>query len=146
MGDSDEVMAFGKKLHMNPLEQKKYKYHLETIKINERQVAKWKAMNYVWQFFFFGGLFIGAIVMLTEAIYNWNIAYSEQALDISFFIRDFFFGTFGFMTVLAFPFMMWSGVKRGKWEGKLTRSSAYALSFLENIEHRQYLEEKRKIK
>ena len=29
---------------------------------------------------------------------------------------------------------------RGKWEGKLTRSVAYALSFMENIEHRQYLE------
>jgi hypothetical protein len=48
------------------------------------------------------------------------------------------------MTVIAFPLMMWTGITRGKWEGKLTRSSAYALSFLENIEHRQFLEEKGK--
>ncbi|MCK5559648.1 MAG: hypothetical protein KAJ51_03605, partial [Thermoplasmata archaeon] len=46
----------------------------------------------------------------------------------------------------SFPLMMWSGIKRGKWEGKLTRSTAYALSFLENIEHRQYLEQKQQVR
>ena len=146
MGDSEEVMEFGKRLNMNPNEQKKYKVHLTTIRYNEQKVKAWKYMNYLWQFFFFGGLFIGAIVMLTTAIYEWDVAYSDFAYDMSKFIEKFFLGTLGFMTVIAFPLMMWTGVVRGKWEGKLTRSAAYALSFLENIEHRQYLEEKKEVR
>ena len=86
MGDAEELMAMAKKLNMNPLEQKKYKTHLETIKYNAAKARAWKSMNYIWQFFFFGGLFIGAVVMLTEAIYNWNVAYSDVAFDVSKFI------------------------------------------------------------
>jgi len=146
MGDAEEVMEMAKKLDMNPLEQKKYKTHLATIKYNQQKAKAWRGINYIWQFFFFGGLFIAAVVMLTEAIYEWNVAYSDVALDISKFIEKFFISTLGFMTVIAFPLMMWTGVIRGKWEGKLTRSVAYALSFMENIEHRQYLEEKEKVR
>lgn len=146
MGDSEEVMEFGKKLNMNPMEQKKYKYHIETIKINERQTKKWKAMNYFWQMIFFGTLFIEAIAILFLHVSDAGYFDEEQAKSISTFIRSWFFLLFGFLMPFSFPFMMWSGVVRGKWEGKLTRSAAYALSFLENIEHRQFLEEKQKVR
>ena len=46
----------------------------------------------------------------------------------------------------SFPLKMWMGVVRGKWDGKLTRSAAYALSCLENIEHQQFLEEKQQVR
>ena len=144
MGDSEEVIAFGKKLNMNAREQVKYKYHIQTIRINEIQCKKWKTMNYIWQFFFFGGLFIAAIVFMFQTISLYNIPYSDIALDISEQVNSYFGGPLYSMTVIAFPLMMWSGIVRSKWDGKLTRSTAYALSFLENIEHRQFLEGQRK--
>lgn len=141
MGDAEDIMEMGKKLNFNPLEQKKYKTHIETIRFNTDKATAWRRMNYLWQFFFFGGLFIAAIIMFLTAISKYDIPFSNTAMDISLFIEQFFIGTLGFMTVLAFPLMMWSGVVRSKWEGKLTRSTSYALSFMENIEHRQYLEQ-----
>ena len=146
MGDSEEVMEFGKKLNMNPMEQKKYKFHLDTIRFNESQTAKWKTMNYFWQMIFFGTLFIEAIAILFLHVHDAGYLEKELAETISSFIRSWFFLLFGFLMPFSFPFMMWSGVVRGKWEGKLTRSAAYALSFMENIEHRQFLEEKEKVR
>ena len=50
----------------------------------------------------------------------------------------------GILGPFSFFIMMYTGIVRGKWEGKLTRATAFALSFLSNIEHREYmaLEEK----
>jgi len=146
MGDSDEVMAFGKKLHMNELEQAKYKTHVQTIRYNEQKAKAWRTMNYLWQLVFFGTLFIEAIAILFLHIADAGYLSKELGDDISTFIRSWFFLLFGFLMPFSFPLMMWTGIVRGKWEGKLTRSSAYALSFLENIEHRQFLERSRKIK
>ncbi|WP_455392117.1 hypothetical protein [[Eubacterium] cellulosolvens] len=141
MGDSDEVMEMGKKLNMNPLEQKKYKTHIQTIRYNEQKAKAWKMNNYLWQMVFFGALFIDAMVVLVghlSHIKYIDTSYGDMAVN---FISSWFGLLFWFLMPFSFPLMMWTGVVRGKWEGKLTRSTAYALSFLENIEHRQYLEE-----
>ena len=142
MGDSDEVMEFGKKLDMNPMEQKKYKTHIQTIRYNEQKVKAWKTMNYLWQLIFFGTLFIIAFSELFKNLADFNIISDSFGKTITDFIDKWFGILFGFLIPFSFPLMIWTGVIRGKWEGKLTRSAAYALSFLENIEHRQYLEEK----
>ena len=57
MGDAEDIMEMGKKLNFNPLEQKKYKTHIETIRFNTDKATAWRRMNYLWQFFFFGGIF-----------------------------------------------------------------------------------------
>ncbi len=144
MGDSDEVMAFGKRLHMNPMEQKKYKNHIQTIRFNEGKTKAWKIMNYFWQILFFSSVFILAFEELFINLAEMNIINTSLGVDAVNFINNWFGRIFWFFIPISFPLMMWSGVVRSKWDGKLTRSTAYALSFLENIEHRQYLEEKRK--
>ncbi len=146
MGDSDEVMAFGRRLNFNPLEQNKYKTHIQTIRYNEQKAAAWRRMNYLWQLVFFGTLFIEAIAILFLHVSDAGYLEEEQAKFISTFIRSWFFILFGFLMPFSFPLMMWTGVTRSKWEGKLTRSTAYALSFLENIEHRQYLEQRMEVR
>jgi hypothetical protein len=146
MADLEEVMEMGKKVTFNPKEQKKYKVHIDKIRYNQQKAAAWRRMNYLWQLFFFGGLFVAAMVMLFAAISKYDVPYSTTALDISLWIEAFLGGPLYFMTVLAFPLMMWTGVIRSKWEGALTRSTAYALSFMENIEHRMYLEEKLQVR
>ena len=146
MGDSEEVMEFGKRLNMNAQEQKKYKVHITTIRFNEQKVKAWKRMNYFWQLIFFGTLFIEAIAILFIHMHSAGYLEEELANDIAGFIRSWFFLLFGFLMPFSFPLMMWSGIVRGKWEGKLTRSAAYCLSFLENIEHRQYLDEKKEVR
>lgn len=142
MGDSDEVMEMAKKLHMNPMEQKKYKYHIQTIRYNEGKTKGWKANNYMWQIVFFGVLFIEAMIQLVEYLEYVNYIDTSYAEFVVNFISSWFGIAFWIFMPFSFPLMMWTGIIRGKWEGKLTRSTAYALSFLENIEHRQYLEEK----
>ena len=146
MGDSEEVMEFGKRLNMNANEQKKYKVHITTIRYNEQKVRGWKIMNYFWQLVFFGSLFIIAIATLFDNLAEFNIITESLGKTITEFINKWFGLLFGFLIPFSFPLMMWTGIVRGKWEGKLTRSAAYALSFLENIEHRQYLEEKKEVR
>ena len=46
---------------------------------------------------------------------------------------------FGVASGFAFFLMIWTGIVRSKWEGKLTRATAYCLSFLSNIEHREFM-------
>lgn len=146
MGDAEDVMDMAKKLNMNVLEQKKYKKHLETIRINGTQVKKWKTMNYFWQMIFFGTLFIEAMaVFIGHLAYTGRIdtSYGEMVVE---FIKSWFGILFGILLPFSFPLMMWSGVVRGKWEGKLTRATAYCLSFLENIEHREFLEMRERVR
>ena len=146
MGDVDEVMDIAKKLDMNPNEQKKYKVHLDTIKYNAQKTSAWKANNYLWQVIFFGTLFIGAMIKLVEYLEYVKYIDTKYAEFVVGFISSWFGVAFWIFVPFAFPLMMWSGIVRGKWEGKLTRSTAYALSFLENIEHRQYLEEQQVVR
>ncbi len=146
MGDSDEVIAFGKRLNMNPNEQKKYKYHITTIRYNEQKAKAWRFNNIFWQIFFFGNLFIIAFGEFFRIMGRWDIMGLDYAESITIFIFDYFLTIFSSLIIISFPLMMWTGVVRSKWEGKLTRSTAYALSFLENIEHRQYLEEKQEVR
>jgi hypothetical protein len=157
MGDLEEVMAIGKKLNMNPLEQSKYKVHIDKIRYNEQKAKGWKTINFFWQMIFFGTLFIEAIAILFLHIADAGYLEKDMGDTISTFIRSWFFLLFGFLMPFSFPLMMWTGVVRGRWEmwtgvvrgrweGALTRSTAYALSFLENIEHRMYLEEKLQVR
>ena len=145
MGDAEEVMEMAKKLDMNPLEQKKYKHHLEIIRINQTQTKKWKTMNYFWQLLFFGSVFIMGFRDLFLNLANMKVIDVTMGLNIVEFIEVWFGRLFWFLLPISFPLMMWSGIVRSKWDGKLTRSTAYCLSFLENIEHRQFLEEKKKV-
>ena len=46
MGDVDELTEMGKKLNFNPLEQKKYKTHIETIKDNSQKAKAWRIINF----------------------------------------------------------------------------------------------------
>ena len=145
MGDAEELMDMGKKLNFNPLEQKKYKTHIETIRFNTEKANAWRRMNYLWQLIFFGTLFIEALAILFINLSKAGYFDEDLAKTISTFIRSWFFLLFGFLMPFSFPLMMWTGVVRSKWEGKLTRSVAYALSFMENIEHRQYLEQRAQV-
>ena len=146
MGDVEDVMDIAKKLNMNPLEQKKYKIHLETIRYNSQKAHAWKWNNYLWQLVFFGSLFIIAFSTLFEQLAEVNMISDKLGNFIVDFIDHYFYLLFGFLIPFSFPLMMWTGIVRGKWDGKLTRSTAYCLSFLENIEHRQYLEDKAKVR
>ena len=142
MGDLEEVMDMGKKLNMNMLERKKYKAHIDNIRYNQEKAAGWRRMNYLWQLIFFGTLFIEALAVLFLHLHTAGYLEKDFAEGIADFIKSWFFLLFGFLMPFSFPLMMWTGATRGKWEGALTRTTAYALSFLENIEHRIYLEEK----
>jgi hypothetical protein len=146
MGDLEEVMALGKKVTFNPLEQKKYKTHLDNIRYNQQKAKAWKTNNILWQLIFFGTLFIGAMARLVLLMGDFDIMGVEYANDVSAFIDEYFTLLFSFFMPFSFPLMMWTGYIRGKWEGALTRSTAYALSFMENIEHRMYLEEKYQVR
>jgi hypothetical protein len=146
MGDLEEVMAMGKKVTFNPMEQKKYKMHLDNIRYNQQKARAWKLNNSLWQLVFFGTLFIGAMANLVLLMGKFDIMGVEYAADVSKFIDQYFTLLFSFFMPFSFPLMMWTGYIRSKWEGALTRSTAYALSFMENIEHRMYLEEKYQVR
>jgi hypothetical protein len=145
MGDVEELKEMGKKLDFNPLEQKKYKSHLETIRYNTEKAKAWRTMNYLWQMVFFGALFLDAMVVLVGHLSHIDYIDTSYGDMVVQFISSWFGILFWFLMPFSFPLMMWTGIVRGKWEGKLTRSVAYALSFMENIEHRQYLEEKAQV-
>lgn len=146
MGDVEELKEMGKKLDFNPLEQKKYKSHIETIRYNTEKAKAWRTMNYLWQMVFFGALFLDAMVVLVGHLSHIDYIDTSYGDMVVQFISSWFGILFWFLMPFSFPLMMWTGIVRGKWEGKLTRSVAYALSFMENIEHRQYLEEKAQVK
>jgi hypothetical protein len=146
MGDVEDLMEMGKKLSMNSLEQKKYKIHLDKIRYNTEKAKAWRRMNLLWQLVFFGSLFLIAFSTLFEQLADVNVISDKLGEDIVKFINNYFYLLFGFLIPFSFPLMMWTGVVRGKWEGKVTRSVAYALSFMENIEHRTFLEEEAKVR
>ena len=75
-------------------------------------------MNYFWQFIFFFSVFILAFVSLFETLAVNGIIEESQGEDIVEFINTWFTMLFGVLIPFAFPLMMWSGIVRGKWEGK----------------------------
>ena len=137
MGDVEDIELIAEKLEMNSREQARYELHLEDIKRYSKRVIFWRFWHIVWEVLFFWGLVIIAI----ETGENVTAVHAPSIHPI-FEMFDYFTVPMailvGFVGPISFFIMMWTGLKRGKWEGKLTRSSAYGLAFLANIEHRQF--------
>lgn len=137
MGDVEDVELIAEKLEMNPREQARYEMHLEDIKKYSKKVIFWRFWHIIWEVLFFWGLVIIAI----ETGKNVTAVHAPSVHPI-FALFDYVTVPMaivvGFVGPISFFIMMWTGLKRGKWEGKLTRSSAYGLAFLANIEHRQF--------
>jgi len=137
MGDADDIMEMAENLDMNNYEKERYEKHIENIKSLENRVLFWRLLNIVFQVIFFWNI-VALALELAET-------YSGQAIPSA---HPFFEGLnsltagvtfwFGIFSAFAFFLMIWTGIVRGKWEGKLTRASAYALAFISNIEHRDY--------
>ena len=125
---------------MNAREKIKYEFHIADIKKYSIKAKFWLMLNAFWQMVFFGTLFIGAMVAFVGIMGRIGMIGTGTAGRTVKFIEIYFYLAFGILMPFSFPLMMWSGMVKGKWDGKLTRASAYALSFLENIEHREYLE------
>jgi hypothetical protein len=139
LSDIDEVEEIASKLEMNPRESARYDEHLEEIRKNSKKVKFWKFWNFLWQVIFFWGL----VVIAIEA----GQRYSEQFVpSVSPVFNYMNYVTFpmslvvGVLGPFSFFLMIWTGIVRSKWEGKLTRATAYTLSFLSNIEHRGFMD------
>ena len=143
MGDFEDVEAIAENLVMNERESARYDLHIEGVKKYSLKVNFWRFWNITWQVIFFWGL----VVIAIDAGERYANSYVPS--------MDSFFGGMSYVTApmaivigilgpFSFFIMMYTGIVRSKWEGKLTRSTAYCLSFLSNIEHREYmaLEEK----
>ena len=139
MGDFEDVEAIAENLEMNEREAARYELHKEGIKKYSIRANFWRFWNIIFQVIFFWN--IVALALELAEVYSGNTVPS---------INPFFEGLnsltagvtfwFGIFSAFAFFLMIYTGIVRGKWEGKLTRSTAYALSFLSNIEHREYME------
>jgi len=137
MGDSDDIMEMAENLDMNNYEKDRYEEHIAKIKSLEHHVIFWRLLNVIFQVIFFWNI-VALALELAET-------YSGQALPA---VHPFFEGLnhitagvtfwFGILSAFAFFLMIWTGIVRAKWEGRLTRASAYALAFISNIEHRDY--------
>lgn len=147
MGDFEDVEAIAENLEMNDREVARYEIHKEDIKRYAIKANFWAFWNITWQIIFFWGLVVIAIdageryanefaPSLNSLFGGMSYVTSPMALVV------------GILGPFSFFVMIYTGIVRGKWEGKLTRSTAYALSFLSNIEHREYmiLEEKKLVK
>jgi len=139
MGDVEDVEAISEHLEMNAREKARYELHIEDVKRYSKKVTFWRFWNVVWQIIFFWGL----VVIAIEA----GQRYSEQFVpSINPVFNYMNYVTFpmaiavGILGPFSFFIMIYTGLVRGKWEGQLTRSTAYALSFLSNIEHREYMQ------
>ncbi len=138
MGDFEDVEAIAENLEMNEREAARYELHKEGIKKYSIRANFWRFWNIIFQVIFFWN--IVALALELAEVYSGNTVPS---------INPFFEGLtsltagvtfwFGIFSAFAFFLMIYTGIVRGKWEGKLTRASAYALSFLSNIEHREYM-------
>ena len=145
MGDFEDVEAIAEKLEMNSREAARYELHKEGIKKYSIRANFWRFWNIIFQVIFFWN--IVALALELAEVYSGNTVPS---------INPFFEGVnsltagvtfwFGIFSAFAFFLMIYTGIVRGKWEGKLTRASAYCLSFLSNIEHREFMELEEKVR
>ncbi len=138
MSDIEDIEKIADKLEMNPREKARYDLHLEEVTSYSKKVTFWRFWNFIWQVIFFWGVVVIAI--------DAGQRYSSQFLSsISPVFDSMNYVTFpmaivvGILGPFSFFLMIWTGIVRGKWEGKLTRTSAYTLSFLSNIEHREFM-------
>ena len=137
MRPREDIIAMAEEFNMNNFEKERYEKHIEGIKSLEKHVLFWRLLNIVFQVIFFWNI-VALALELAET-------YSGQSIPSA---HPFFEGLnhltagvtfwFGIFSAFAFFLMIWTGIVRSKWEGKLTRASAYALAFISNIEHRDY--------
>ena len=145
MGDFEDVEAIAENLEMNEREKARYELHKEDIRKYSIRANFWRFWNIIFQVIFFWN--IVALALELAEVYSGNTVPS---------INPFFEGLnsltagvtfwFGIFSAFAFFLMIYTGIVRSKWEGKLTRSTAYALSFLSNIEHREFMELEEKVR
>ncbi|MCK5024237.1 MAG: hypothetical protein KAR56_01315 [Thermoplasmata archaeon] len=146
MGDFEDVEAIAENLEMNEREKARYELHKEDIKRYAIKANFWAFWNITWQIIFFWGLVVIAIdagqryandYVPTLNLFFGGMSYITAPMAI----------VIGILGPFSFFVMIYTGIVRSKWEGKLTRATAYALSFLSNIEHREFmvLEEKKRV-
>ena len=139
MGDFEDVEAIAENLEMNEREKARYELHKEEINKYAIRANFWKFWNIIFQIIFFWNI----VALALELAQTYTAAsvpsanYFFVSLNSTIAPITFWFGIF---SAFAFFLMIWTGIVRSKWEGKLTRATAYALSFLSNIEHREYME------
>jgi len=145
MGDFEDVEAIAENLVMNDREQARYELHKEDIKKFSIRVNFWKFWNIIFQVIFFWNIVALALELVevyagntVPSIHPYFEGLNSLTAGVTFW--------FGIVSAFAFFLMIYTGIVRGKWEGKLTRASAYALSFLSNIEHREYMEMEEKMR
>ncbi len=138
MGDFEDVEAIAENLEMNERETARYETHKEDIKKYAIKANFWAFWNITWQIVFFWGL----VVIAIEAGKNYANDF-VPSFNALFDGMSYVTSPMAIVVAIIGPFsffvMIYTGIVRSKWEGKLTRSTAYALSFLSNIEHRQYV-------
>lgn len=134
MSDVEDVMAIAEGLEMNAREQLRFDLHIEDIKRNSARADFWVMVNIIFQVIFFWGLVILAITT--------GKSYVGNMFEPFFNFLDWALSPMNLLVAIVGPFsfflMIYTGIIRRKWEGKLTRATAYALAFLSNIEHREF--------
>ncbi len=138
MGDVEDVQEIADSLDMNAREKARYDQHLVDIKSYQKRARFWRIINSICQIIFFWNIVAMALELAqtyaTDSIPSLGpffTSLNDVTAPISFY--------FGIASAFAFFLMIWTGIVRSKWEGKLTRSTAYCLSFLSNIEHREFM-------
>ncbi len=138
MSDVSDVEEIAEPLEMNAREKARYELHLEDIRSFQNRTRFWRIINSICQMIFFWNIVAMALELAqryaTESIPSLSPFFTslyEVTGPITFY--------FGIASAFAFFLMIWTGIVRSKWEGKLTRSTAYCLSFLSNIEHREFM-------
>lgn len=138
MSDVSDVEDIASGLDMNIRELARYELHLEDIKRIQKRVIFWRIINSICQIVFFWNIVAFAFQVARDYSAPHAPAVSSflsSVIDLTSNITIWFGVASGF----AFFFMIWTGIVRSKWEGKLTRATAYCLSFLSNIEHREFM-------
>ncbi len=139
MGDVEDVEFIAENLEMNQREQARYELHKEDIKIHSVKVVFWRFWHLVWEVLFFWGLVVIAIET-GETVTAVHAPSIHPAFELFNYVTVPMAIVIGFVGPISFFIMMWAGLKRSFWEGKLTRATAYCLAFLANIEHRKFIE------
>jgi hypothetical protein len=138
LSDIEDIEKIAEKLEMNPREKARYDLHLEEVADYSKKVTFWRFWNFVWQVIFFWGI----VVIAIDAGQRYASEYAPSvstAFDYMNYVTFPMALVVGILGPFSFFLMIWTGIVRGKWEGKLTRASAYTLSFLSNIEHREFM-------
>ena len=138
MSDVDDVTAIAESLDMNAREKARFDLHLVDIKRYQNRARFWRIINSICQIVFFWNIVALALELAqtyaTESIPSvepFFTSLNNVLAPITLY--------FTIASAFAFFLMIWTGIVRSKWEGRLTRATAYCLSFLSNIEHREFM-------